>query len=78
MRYFRKKFPNDFNLQKSLLDLSRNQDSVNSTQAYLKTDFAGSEFSADLKAELDDINKGLGTTIGEKSSEKVKSECKDR
>lgn len=75
MRYFRKKFPEDLNLDKSLLDLSRSNDS--STQPYFKTEFNGSEFSADLKAELDDINKGIGTTIGEKSSDKVKSEYKD-
>ena len=71
MRYFRKKFPNDLNDEKSLLELSRNQDSQNSTQAFMKTEFNGSEFSADLKAELDNINKGIATTIGDKSIENL-------
>ena len=37
----------------------------------MKTDFNGSEFSADLKAELDNINKGIATTIGAKSIENL-------
>jgi hypothetical protein len=61
MRYFNKKFPDDFKIEKSLFDLSKHNDS--STQAFMRTEFNGSEFSADLRAELDDINAGIGTSI---------------
>lgn len=72
MRYFNKKFPEDFNLQKSLNDLSKHQDTPSTPMMKAELHF-GSEFSADLKEELEDIR----TTIIDSQKSSKNSEYRD-